>query len=48
MAAAGVTDFVELGSGKVLDGLVKRIAAGTTTASIGTADDIAAYKTRQG
>ncbi|MBN9457154.1 MAG: ACP S-malonyltransferase [Bosea sp.] len=48
MAAAGVTDFVELGSGKVLAGLVKRIAAGTTTASIGTADDIAAYKTRQG
>ena len=46
MAAAGVTDFVELGSGKVLAGLVKRIAAGVTPVSIGTADDIAAYKAR--
>lgn len=46
MAAAGVTDFVELGSGKVLAGLVKRIAAGTTQLSIGTADDIAAWKAR--
>jgi [acyl-carrier-protein] S-malonyltransferase len=48
MAAAGVTDFVELGSGKVLAGLVKRIAAGATTASVGTADDIATYKARKG
>lgn len=48
MAAAGVADFVELGSGKVLAGLVKRIAAGATTASVGTADDIAAYKARKG
>lgn len=46
MAAAGVTDFVEVGSGKVLAGLVKRIAAGATQVSIGTADDIAAYKAR--
>ncbi len=46
MAAAGVTDFVELGSGKVLAGLVKRVAAGTTQLSIGTADDIAAWKAR--
>lgn len=46
MAAAGVTDFVELGSGKVLAGLVKRIVAGAAPVSIGTAEDIAAYKAR--
>lgn len=46
MAAAGVGDFAELGSGKVLAGLVKRIAAGTTQVSVGTAEDIAAWKAR--
>jgi [acyl-carrier-protein] S-malonyltransferase len=44
MAAAGVSDFVETGSGKVLAGLVKRIVAGAAPVSIGTAEDIAAYK----
>jgi [acyl-carrier-protein] S-malonyltransferase len=44
MAAQGVTHFVEIGAGKVLSGLIKRIVDGTTTAAIGTADDIAAYK----
>jgi len=48
MAAAGVTDFVEAGSGKVLAGLVKRIAAGAATISVGTAEDIATYKSRNG
>jgi [acyl-carrier-protein] S-malonyltransferase len=43
MAAAGVTSFLELGSGKVLAGLVKRIAAGTATTSIGTPEDVAGY-----
>ena len=47
MAAAGVTDFVEVGSGKVLAGLVKRVAAGVAPVSIGTAEDIAAYKARK-
>ncbi|KQU50831.1 ACP S-malonyltransferase [Bosea sp. Leaf344] len=46
MAAAGVTEFIELGSGKVLAGLVKRIVAGGATMSVGTADDVAAYKAR--
>jgi [acyl-carrier-protein] S-malonyltransferase len=44
MANAGVDRFVELGSGKVLAGLVKRIAAGATPLSVGTADDVSAYK----
>lgn len=48
MAAAGVTDFVEVGSGKVLAGLVKRIVAGSAPISVGTAEDIAAYKSRNG
>ena len=44
MATAGVDRFVELGSGKVLAGLVKRIAPGATPLSVGTADDVTAYK----
>lgn len=43
MAAEGVTRFVEVGSGKVLAGLVKRIADGVEAQSVGTPDDIAAF-----
>jgi [acyl-carrier-protein] S-malonyltransferase len=44
MASAGVTVFYEVGSGKVLAGLVKRIAEGATAMSIGTPDDVSAFK----
>jgi [acyl-carrier-protein] S-malonyltransferase len=48
MAAAGVTHFYEVGSGKVLAGLIKRIADGAAGVSIGTPDDVAAFKTARG
>jgi [acyl-carrier-protein] S-malonyltransferase len=48
MASAGVTNFYEVGSGKVLAGLVKRIADSATGVSIGTPDDVAAYKAARG
>jgi [acyl-carrier-protein] S-malonyltransferase len=40
---ANVTDFIELGSGKVLSGLAKRIAPDAATQSIGTPADIDAF-----
>ena len=44
MAAAGVKTFYEVGAGKVLSGLIKRIAEGASATSIGSPDDIAAFK----
>ena len=41
MAAAGVTTFYEVGAGKVLSGLVRRIADGARGVAIGTPEDIA-------
>ena len=40
MAAHGITDFYEIGSGKVLAGLVKRTATTANASSVGTPADI--------
>jgi len=44
MADAGVDAFFEVGAGKVLTGLAKRIAPNASATAIGTPDDIAAFK----
>jgi [acyl-carrier-protein] S-malonyltransferase len=44
MVEAGVTLFYEIGAGRVLTGLIKRIAEGASASSIGTPEDIAAFK----
>jgi [acyl-carrier-protein] S-malonyltransferase len=43
LGAAGVTRFVECGTGKVLTGIAKRLVAGSAAVSIGTPEDVAAY-----
>ena len=47
MANAGVTAFYEVGAGKVLSGLIKRIADAATSSSIGTPEDLVRFKAAQ-
>ncbi len=44
MAGAGVATIYEVGAGKVLAGLIKRIAATVNVSSVGTPEDIAKFK----
>jgi [acyl-carrier-protein] S-malonyltransferase len=48
MAAHGVADFYEVGAGKVLSGLTKRIADGATATAIGTPEEVAAFVAARG
>src|SRR5262245_30448543 len=48
MVDAGVKTFYEVGSGKVLSGLVKRIAEGASGMSVGTPEDVSAFKSARG
>jgi [acyl-carrier-protein] S-malonyltransferase len=44
MAGQGVSQFYEIGAGKVLSGLIKRIAEGVAASAIGTPEEAAAFK----
>jgi [acyl-carrier-protein] S-malonyltransferase len=48
MTQKGVTAFYEIGAGRVLSGLVKRIAEQVEATSIGTPDDISRLKAARG
>lgn len=44
MAARGVTEFWEIGAGKALSGMIRRIAKEAGTRAVGTPEDVAAAK----
>ena len=44
MAGAGVTNFYEVGAGKVLSGLIRRLAEGAVVTTIGSPADVAAVR----
>ena len=44
MAGAGVTNFYEVGAGKVLSGLIRRLAEGAVVTAIGSPEDVAAVR----
>ncbi|MFN3845987.1 MAG: ACP S-malonyltransferase [Paracoccaceae bacterium] len=41
---AGITEYWEIGAGKALSGMIKRIVSGAETRSVGTPDDVLALK----
>jgi [acyl-carrier-protein] S-malonyltransferase len=48
MEQAGVNVFHEVGAGKVLTGLIRRIAETSEASSIGTPEDITKFKAARG
>lgn len=46
MASQGVTHFYELGAGKVLSGLLRRIAPAASGTAVGTPDDVELFRSR--
>ncbi len=48
MAAQGVTETVEVGAGKALSGMIRRIAGEVTVKSVGTAADVRALAGQEG
>ena len=44
MLREGVANFVELGAGKVLSGLIRRIAEGATCVSVGAPPDVETFR----
>jgi [acyl-carrier-protein] S-malonyltransferase len=45
MAQSGVSSFFEIGAGRVLTGLIKRIAESATATPVGLPEDVAKFKT---